>query len=203
MNEITELGFNADVLVMDITDADTITKAFKSLPRIDILMNCAGGSTREKNSLLAYQDVQVIDDILDMNLRGTILCCRSALNKMYEQKSGKVVNIASSIGFQGLARFSEYAATKSGVIGLTKSLALESGKYNVNVNCVAPGFIQRGEYTDEQLNRLNHKCPMNKPGTHEDIAAAVAFLASDEAGYITGHTLLVDGGRSLGLYGES
>lgn len=200
--EIRKLGFDAEAIQLDVNSEESIEKELGGIPKIDLLVNCAGGSTRDKSSELADQSVEVIDSMLNTNLRGTMLCCRTAIRKMREQQVGRIINISSAVGMRGMSKFSDYSASKAGVIGFSQSLALELAKYNITVNCVAPGFIQRGTIDEETFAHISKKCPMNKIGSHEDIANAVAFLGSDEAGFITGQNLAVDGGRTLGLYSE-
>lgn len=202
VDEIRSLGFNANVLELDVTNEKSIEKLIE-FERIDIFVNCAGGSTRNKSCPFPEQTTEIINDMLDMNLKGTMFCCRVVSRKMKEQKYGHIINISSAVAMRGMANFCDYAASKAGVIGFSQSLALEMAPYNITVNCISPGFIQRGTIQNETYDRILKKCPMNKIGSHEDIAAAVAFLASDEAGFITGQNLAVDGGRTLGLYSES
>jgi len=205
--EIKQYGCRAESAILDVTNEKAIEMAVDKIvnnhKHIDILVNCAGGSTRTKNANLHEQSIEMIDEMLTTNLRGSMLCTRAVSKKMIEQKSGKIVNISSVIGLRGKAKFSDYAASKAGIIGYTASVAIELGKYGININCVSPGYIQRGIYTDEQLPYLLKSNCMNRVGTHEDISAAVAFLASDDANFITGQNLCVDGGRSLGLHGDS
>jgi 3-oxoacyl-[acyl-carrier protein] reductase len=170
--------------------------------KIDILVNCAGGSTRGMNAYLHEQSVEMIDSMLNTNLRGSILCSREAAKYMVKQRAGKIINIASVIGLRGKARFTDYAASKAGIIGYTSSLTIELGEFSINVNCISPGFIQRGMYTDEQIPYMLNSNYLKRVGTPEDIACAVAFLASSEADFITGQNLCVDGGCSLGLHGD-
>ena len=192
--------------ILDVTDNISIEKAYNEIVSrghlVSILINCAGGSTRNRAKLLVDQDIDVIDEMLDTNLRGSMLCTRTFGHKMKENGFGKIINISSVIGERGKPKFFDYAAAKAGIIGYTKSVAQELGSYGINVNCVSPGFIQRGEFTQEQLPFLINSNFMNKVGTPEDIAEAVAFLASERAGFITGLNLCVDGGRSLGLHGD-
>jgi 3-oxoacyl-[acyl-carrier protein] reductase len=205
--EIRQLNAVADSVIIDVTNEESITLAFTDIiareGRIDILVNCAGGSTRSKNAYLYEQSIEIIDSMLNTNLRGSILCSSEAGKHMTKQRGGKIINIASIIGLRGKARFTDYAASKAGIIGYTFSLAIEMGQFGVNVNCVSPGFIQRGIYSDEQLPYLLNSNYLGKVGKPEDIALAVAFLASSDADFITGQNLCVDGGRSLGLYGDS
>lgn len=206
VREIRQLNLCAKPIILDVTNEKSISQAFSQIidaeGKVDILVNCAGGSTRNHNSVLFEQSTEMIDSMLNTNLRGSMLCSREAAKYMAKQRSGKIINISSVIGIRGKPKFTDYAASKAGVIGYTFSLATELGAYGVNVNCISPGFIQRGVYTDEQLPYLLNSNFLNKVGKPEDIANAVAFLASNEADFITGQNLCVDGGRSLGLYGD-
>lgn len=170
--------------------------------RIEVWVNCAGGSARDRHAHLAQQSMDVIDDILASNLRTSMIGSKLAAEIMLPQQYGRIINIGSSIAMQGKAGFVDYAATKAAVVGYTRSLALELGPSDITVNCVSPGFIQRGEFDERKLQYLLKSNIMHKIGTAEDIAHAVVFLASDEAGFITGQNIIVDGGRSLGLQGD-
>ena len=204
--EMATKGLVGIPCVLDVTETNSIENALEEISSngktVNILVNCAGGSPRSRAKQLVDQDVKIIDEMLDTNLRGSLICSRVFGNKMRETGSGRIINISSIIGEKGKANFSDYAAAKAGIIGYTKSLAQELGKFGITVNCVSPGFIQRDLFTDEQLPFLLKSNFMNKVGTAEDIAEAVAFLAGDRAGFITGQNLCVDGGRSLGLHGE-
>lgn len=205
VNEIQNLGFCATPMVIDTTDKESVEKVFDALcevETIDILVYCAGGSARNKMTTLAQQDTDVIESVLSTNLNGAILCTRKTAKKMMEQRSGKIVLISSSIGIGGKAKCSEYGAAKAGVIGFVKSMALELGEYGINVNCVSPGYIQRGEFTNEKAEWLKSTNCLHKVGTLEDIASAVFFMCGKESDFITGQNLIVDGGRTLGLYGD-
>lgn len=131
-----------------------------------------------------------------------MLCTRKAAQLMTPNRTGKIVIISSAVGLQGMANYSEYSAAKAGMFGFMKSMALELGPYDINVNCVTPGYIQRGEYDDNQKNMLLKTNAMRKIGTLEDVAAAVAFMVGKDSGFITGQCLVVDGGRTLGLMGS-
>ena len=201
VDEIRTLGGQADVLLIDVSDNESVESAFNGVKGIDILVNCAGGGAREKAKYLHLQEPSVVESVIQSNLIGSILCCRSAANQMVKQHSGKIINIASTIGVGGAKSCVDYSAAKAGIIGFTKSLAMELGEYDINVNCVSPGYIQRGDYNEITLDWLKDSNYMKKVGTIEDIANAVLFLASDESIFITGQNLIVDGGRSLGLKG--
>lgn len=205
-NQMSQKNITAVPLVLDVTSETSIEKAkarvVNEQKKIDILINCAGGSTRNRCADLVDQDIEMIDSMLNTNLRGSMLCTRSFGKEMIKANKGKIVNIASVIGEHGKPKFSDYAASKAGIIGYTKSVAQELGKCGINVNCVSPGFIQRGSFDEEQLRYLLNSNFMNMVGSSEDIASAVAYLASEDAKFITGQNLCVDGGRSLGLHGD-
>lgn len=165
--------------------------------KLDIWVNCAGGSAREKARPLIEQSIEVIDSVINSNLKTCIIGSKLAATYMVKQASGSIVNISSSIVVRGIAGFSEYTATKAGVIGFSKNLALELGPAGVRVNCVSPSYIQRGEFNQHQYDHLLNTSCLKQIGTPEDIAQAVAFMASPEACFITGQNLLVDGGRTL------
>lgn len=207
VEEVRNNGLQAEEFILDVSNEKSIEKAFDSLfgkkEHIDILVNCAGGGARERMHPLAQQEVTVIDNILDTNLRGTVLCTRKAAQYMIPNKQGRIIIISSAVGLQGKANYSEYAAAKSGMVGFMKSMALELGQYGITVNCVTPGFIQRGEYSEEQATWLKKTNCLHAIGTLEDVANAVGFIVSEEAGFITGQNLCVDGGRTLGLYGDT
>lgn len=206
VSEISEIGGVAFPLIMDITNAysieDSINQVVAKYGQVDILVNCAGGSTRGLNANLHEQSVEVIDDMLNTNLRGSMLCSRQVGKQMVLQKNGKIINVASVIGLMGKAKFTDYAAAKAGVIGYTKSLALELGHYGITVNCVSPGLIQRGVFDEKKADKLKKSNYLGKVGSLEDIANSVVFIASKEADFITGQNIVVDGGRMLGLHGD-
>lgn len=191
-------------LELDVTDEASVEKAFSLLDgKLDVLVNCAGGSARGGAKPLREQSIETVDRMLEVNLRGSLLCSRAACRIMADARKGCIVNVSSVIGLRGKANFAEYGAAKAGISGYTRSLALEMGPYGVRVNCVSPGFIQRGTFGEKtrQYN-VSSNC-LGAVGCAEDVAGAVAFLASDEAAFITGQDLCVDGGRSLGLMGDS
>jgi len=164
--------------------------------RIDILANNAGIFIQEE---LDKMETSKIDKVLDINLKGLILCTKYVLPEMKANNYGKIINIASIAGFVGFDLSSVYCATKGAIITMTKELALELGKNKINVNAVAPGVIATDMTKDMLANEkiksvLLSKIPYGRIGKPEDIASAVAFLSSDESEYITGQTLAVDGG---------
>jgi 3-oxoacyl-[acyl-carrier protein] reductase len=206
IDEIKEAGGNAVPGILDISNNDSIHRFFDLVVsengKIDVLVTSAGGSAREQHNIIAEQDPDIIKEVIDVNLIGTILCTKYAAKQMITQNSGKIVTISSTIGTQGKAGYSEYAASKGAVIVLTKSLAMELGKYGINVNCVSPGIVQRDAINYSKLERIKRTNFLNDYGKPEDIANMVAFVASDEASFVTGQNFIVDGGRSLGLKGD-
>ena len=164
----------------------------------DILINNAG-ITRDNLSLRMSN--KEWDEVINLNLTSTFLLCKFSLRKMIKNKYGKIVNITSVVGHTGNIGQSNYAASKSGIIGFSKSLALEYAKKNININCISPGFIetQMTDKIDPKFKELIiSKIPSNRLGTPDDVANVTAFLSSDMANYITGETIHVNGGMYLG-----
>ena len=208
VDKVNAMGGNAKGYVSDVTDSTAIEyavrKAATDFGGLDIMIHIAGGSARiagGKYVPLVEQDENVIDRVLKVNLYGAIWTNRAAAKIMIKQgRGGKIINFASAVGINGLSTCSDYAASKGGVMSLTKSLAKELGPYKINVNAVAPGVVMRPEegnddYRATKTNLLGEKC------TAEDIANLVAFLASDKARFITGQTYVCDGGRTLYMKG--
>ena len=179
-----------------------MTRFFASLPTVDILVNCAGGSARGEAAPVWDQSLEVIDRMLSVNLRAAISSVRAAAPKMMAQGSGRIISVGSIIGSAGKARFADYAAAKAGLTGYMKSAAIELGPFGITVNLVSPGIVPRGRPTQGELERLKETNVLGAVGHEEDVAEAVGFLASPRARFITGHELVVDGGRSLGLRGD-
>lgn len=207
-DKISAIGGDAKGYVSDVTDSKAIEaaaqKAAADFGSLDIMIHIAGGSARiagGKYVPLVEQDDSVIDKVLKVNLYGAFWSSRAAAKIMIEQgRGGKIINFASAVGINGLACCCDYAASKGGVMSLTKSLAKELGQYKINVNAVAPGVVMRPEEDNNgdratKTNLLGEKC------TAEDIANLVAFLASDKARFITGQTYVCDGGRTLSMKG--
>jgi len=165
--------------------------------RVDVLVNNAGII---KDNLIHKMSLEEFEDVTDVNLKGTWLMCRESAKLMREQKSGRIINI-SSRAWLGNPGQSNYSSSKAGIIGLTRVLALELGKYNVLVNAVAPGLIDTPltqALTEDVRNKLIQAQPTKTMGKPEDVANAVSFLADERTQYITGQTLYVDGGKSVG-----
>ncbi len=199
--EIRAAGGEAFVVSIDLSSQDSIKAAFlkasKEFGRIDILVNNAG-VTRDGLALRMKRDDW--DAVLQTNLSGSFFCIQQVISGMIRERWGRIVNIASVVGESGNAGQSNYAASKAGLIGLTKSLAQELASRNVTVNAVAPGFIETdmtAALSDELKAKVADSVPLKRMGKPEDIAAAVRFLCSDEAGYITGHVLDVNGGMYM------
>ena len=200
-DEITEAGGKASVQPCDVSDQAALEAAIENTAdehgRFDILVNNAG-ITRD-NLLLRMSDDE-IDDILNVNLRSVFVACRAAARPMMRGKWGRVINISSVSGLVGNAGQANYAATKAGLLGLTKSLAREIAGKSITVNAVAPGFIETDmtdELPDAVKSGARDATALGRFGQPEEIAAAVAFFASEEASYITGQVLAVDGGMTM------
>ena len=187
----------------DISKHDEIEKFIESSTKIldggpDILVNNAG-INRDNLSLRMSQ--KEWNDVININLTSTFLLCKFSLKKMIKNKYGKIINITSVVGHTGNIGQSNYAASKSGIIGFSKSLALEYAKKNININCISPGFIetQMTDKIDPKFKELIiSKIPSNRLGSPVDVANVAAFLSSDLANYITGETIHVNGGMYLG-----
>ncbi|HEV2647079.1 MAG TPA: beta-ketoacyl-ACP reductase [Acidobacteriaceae bacterium] len=192
----------AHIFPLDIADEESIKSCAKAviaqLGRVDILVNNAG-ITRDILTLRMKR--KDWDDVLSTNLTGTFLITQAVMSSMLKTRQGRIINIASVVGETGQAGQANYAASKAGLIGLTKSLARELASRSITVNAVAPGYIETAMtaiLTAGQRTAMTSQIPLARPGTDQDIAAAVAFLASDDAAYITGHTLDVNGGMYMG-----
>lgn len=191
----------ANSYAVDVSDHASVQKAgahiLEEFTKIDILVNNAGVT---RDGLAMRMSVEDWDTVINTNLRGAFNFTQSILRAMIKQRSGRVINITSVIGLIGNAGQTNYAASKAGLIGFTKSLARELASRNITVNAVAPGFIttdMTAGLSDEIKKTIQSQIPLGKTGTSEDIASAVAFLASAEASYITGQVLCVDGGMVM------
>ena len=199
--EAEELGARSVAVKADVTSAEAATSmvdaAKEELGGVDILVNNAG-ITRDK--LCARMKDEDFDQVIACNLRGAFLMTRAVLRPMMRQRSGAIVNMSSVVGIRGNAGQANYAASKAGLIGLTKSVAREVARSGIRVNAVAPGFIatdMTAAMPEAAREAAVAQVPAGDLGTPEDVARAVAFLASDGAGYITGQVLAVDGGMSM------
>ena len=194
-------------LLFWITDEDSVSAAIaqvvNSCGRLDIWVNCAGGSARENAKPIHMQSMNIIDEVMTSNLRSCIIGSKLAATQMIAQGYGRIINFGSVIGIGGKANYTDYAASKGGVVAFSRSLAQELGQYGITVNIVSPGGIPRDTFDDNHLEWCMRRNVLQRVGSCEDAAWAVAFLASDEAAYITGVELAVDGGRTLGLRGDT
>jgi 3-oxoacyl-[acyl-carrier protein] reductase len=198
VQEVEQLGRRSLAVKVDINDPMQIRAAFaevvQQFGRIDVLVNNAGIT---RDGLLLRMKKEEWDSVLQTNLTGVFLCSQEAIKTMLKQRYGRIINIASVVGQSGNPGQANYVASKAGIIGFTKSLAQEVASRNITVNAIAPGFIE----TDMTKNlpeavkgKLLEKIPIGRIGSDRDIAYGVKFLASDEAGYITGHVLNINGG---------
>ncbi len=182
----------------DVTEVDALfDKAEELVGQIDILV-CNAGIT--KDNLVLRMKNEDFDHVIDVNLKSTFILNRNAIKKMMRRKYGRIINITSVVGVTGNPGQANYVASKAGMIGMSKSLAQEVSSRGITINCVAPGFIKSPMtevLTDQQRAAILHKIPAGEMGESTDIAKAVAFLASEDASYITGHTLHVNGGMFM------
>jgi len=192
---------NINILKFDISDhakiEEFIENAFSQLTGLDVLINNAG--VNMDNLSLRMNEIEW-KKVIDINLGSTFLMCKHGIKKMLKSKYGRVVNITSVVGHTGNLGQSNYAASKAGIIGMSKSLAIEYAKKNITINCVSPGFI-KSKMTDNIVESvkavLTSRIPMAKLGTGEDVSNCVAFLSSEQASYITGETIHVNGGMYM------
>ena len=199
--EIEQNGGEASIYKCDVSDnvacKEFIGNVIAEYGHLDVLVNNAGIT---RDGLLMRMSEEDFDKVLDTNLKGTFHTIRAALRQMIRQRSGRIINMASVVGVSGNAGQANYAASKAGVIGLTKTAAREVASRGITVNAVAPGFIETDmtEVLPEKIKEASAaQIPLGKFGKAEDVANAVAFLASEDAGYITGQVLHVDGGMVM------
>ncbi|MGE7689225.1 3-oxoacyl-[acyl-carrier-protein] reductase [Lysinibacillus sp. NPDC097214] len=198
---IQENGGEAIAVQASVSKTEEVTAlmdaAVKTFGSLDILVNNAGIT---RDNLLMRMKEDEWDDVLDTNLKGVFLCTKAVTRQMMKQRAGRIINISSIVGVAGNAGQANYVAAKAGVIGLTKTTAKELASRNILVNAIAPGFIET-EMTEQLPEDLKQgmltQIPLAKLGQPEDIAKAVAFLASDDANYMTGQTLHIDGGMVM------
>jgi NAD(P)-dependent dehydrogenase (short-subunit alcohol dehydrogenase family) len=186
-----------DVTVQDQVQA-AVDRARKEFGGLDVVVNCAGIL---KGHLLEETPEAEWRQVLDVNLTGAFLVTKAALTALRERGGGSIVHIASRMAIRVKEGHGAYAAAKAGILQLTQMAALEGAPHRIRVNCVCPGFVDspmtRGGYQDEAFAGWNKVCPLGRPAVPEDIAKAMLFLASDEAAFITGVALPVDGGRTI------
>ena len=199
--DIEVLGRRALAFDLDVTDyakvEEVVNKILDKFAKVDILVNNAGIT---KDNLLLRMSEAEWDAVIKVNLKGTFNCTKAVSKVMLKQRSGRIINVASIIGIIGNAGQANYAASKAGIIALTKTAAKELASRNINVNAIAPGFIQTNmtaRLSEELKQKMLAAIPLNKLGSPADIAKGCVFLASEEASYITGQTLVIDGGMVM------
>lgn len=198
---IKQSGGDAFAIQANVSDAEQvkqmIDETLKSFGSIDMLVNNAGIT---RDNLLMRMKEDEWDDVININLKGVFLCTKAVTRQMMKQRAGKIVNLASIVGVIGNPGQANYVAAKAGVIGLTKTTARELATRNITVNAVAPGFIttdMTDALPDSVKEQMLAQIPLGKLGSAEDVAGAVAFLLSNDANYITGQTIHVDGGMVM------
>jgi 3-oxoacyl-[acyl-carrier protein] reductase len=201
VNEIAAAGGTALAVKMDVADAEQVKAGFKQVlekfGRLDILVNNAAIT---RDGLQMRMKVEDWEAVLRTNLTGAHLCIQQALATMMRARTGRIINISSVVAQSGNAGQANYVAAKAGLIGLTKAVAVEIASRNITVNAVAPGFVETpmtDVLPDKVKEELKTRIPLGRMGSPRDVATTIVFLASDEAGYITGHVLNVNGGMHL------
>jgi 3-oxoacyl-[acyl-carrier protein] reductase len=201
VEEIRAAGRRSEALIGDISKAEEAEAAVKgaaeSLGKLDILVNNAGIT---RDGLALRMSEADWDRVISINLKGTFLCSKAAARLMSRQRGGRIINVSSVIGLRGNAGQANYAASKAGVIGLTKSFAREFASRGITVNAVAPGFIKTAMtdvLSDAVKAQILAQIPLGSLGSPEDVAEVIAFLASDAAGYVTGQVIAIDGGMAM------
>jgi 3-oxoacyl-[acyl-carrier protein] reductase len=196
-----ELGERAHVVPCNLSDADAVDalpkQAAEAMGSVDILVNNAGITRDQVFMRMSDEDWQ---NVLDVNLTSTMRLCRAVMRPMMKARWGRIVNISSIVGATGNPGQANYAASKAGMVGMTKSIAYEVASRGITANAVAPGFIATAmtdKLNDDQKAKINQQIPASRMGTPEEIAAAVLYLASPEAGYVTGTTVHVNGGMAM------
>ncbi len=199
--EIRELGQEAKAVKADVTKKEAVEDMISAIKEdwetIDIVVNNAGIT---RDTLIMRMKETDWQQVIDVNLTGAFNVIKAVTRTMMKQRSGKIINISSVVGLRGNAGQANYSASKAGLIGLTKSTAQEFAKRGINVNAVAPGFIETAmtdELSDQVVEEITDQIPMEDFGQPEDVANAVLFLASEEASYITGEVIRIDGGMAM------
>ena len=201
VDKIVENGGQASSFACDITRSETFAQIVKEIiekyKKIDILVNNAGVTN---DSLLIRMSDEQWDNVININLKGAFNCTKAVMRYMMKNKSGRIISVTSIVGLTGNAGQANYAASKAGLIGMTKSIAKEVALRGITANCIAPGWIETSmtdTLSEDVKNQFLSQIPVGRVGSAKDIANTAVFLASDEAGYITGQTITVDGGRII------
>ncbi|MGC0371407.1 MAG: hypothetical protein DGJ47_000096 [Rickettsiaceae bacterium] len=192
-----DLGSNYTIKQCNLSDEKECEAMMLSLEKIDILV-CNAGVT--KDNLALRMSSEDFDSVININLKSSFILNKLAIKKMMKARYGRIINISSVVGVSGNPGQSNYCASKAGLIGMSKSLALEVATRNITVNCIAPGFIKSNmtdALTDSQVEQIKSKIPSQKLGSPEDISSMVAYLASTKASYITGQTIHINGGMLM------
>jgi 3-oxoacyl-[acyl-carrier protein] reductase len=202
VKEIEAMGAQAAAFPMDVSKEDDVKAAVKAalerFGKIEVLVNNAGVT---RDTLLLRMKRADWDAVIETNLTGAFLCTQAAVSSMLKQRWGRIINVSSVFGQMGQVGQANYAASKAGLIGFTMAMAREVASRNITVNAVAPGYIETAmtaDLSDELKAKVNEMIPLGRAGTDMEVAHAVRFLASEEAGYITGHVLNVNGGMLMG-----
>ena len=200
-NVVDEAGFSVITCCLDITDTEKLSSTIQDLAKehggVGILVNNAGIT---KDKLMMQMEEADFDPVISVNLKAAFMATQASLRSMVRNKFGRIINISSVAGVMGQAGSANYSASKAGLIGVAKSVAREVGKKNITANCIAPGFIETDMtkiLPDAVKEGAKKVIPVKRFGQPEDIAKAVAFLASDDSGYITGQVICVDGGMAM------
>jgi len=198
---VAEAGGTATGIQVNVASekevAGFVARALDDTGRIDVLVNNAGIT---RDGLLVRMKESDWEDVLNINLKGTFLCIKAVTKPMMKQRYGRIINVSSVVGVSGNPGQANYVASKAGIIGLTKGVAKELASRNITANVVAPGYIETdmtADLADKAKDAMVSQIPLGRPGTAEDIAAAVVFLASDDAAYITGQVLHISGGMYM------
>ncbi|MGN1132717.1 MAG: 3-oxoacyl-[acyl-carrier-protein] reductase [Ruminococcus sp.] len=201
IKELEDMGAKAKFYQSDVSDfasaTETVNAIIEEFGGLDILVNNAG---IVRDMLMLKMEEQDFDAVININLKGTYNMIKATYKHFMKQRSGRIISLASVVGIMGNAGQANYSASKAGIIGLTKSVAKELGARNVTVNAIAPGYIatdMTDALSDKVKKSIDEGIPMKRRGTPEDVANAICFLASDDASYITGEVLRVDGGMAM------
>jgi 3-oxoacyl-[acyl-carrier protein] reductase len=201
VERVRELGVECELFKGDVSSPADVEALFSgandAFGRVDILVNNAGIT---RDNLMMRMKEEEFDEVLRTNLKGTYLCTRAVLRPMIRARSGRIVNVSSVVGLVGNAGQANYAASKAGIIGFTKSVAREVAQRGITVNAVAPGYVETeltGSLPEKVKDQIRDQVPAGRFGEPEEVAEVVAFLAGEASGYVTGQTIAVDGGMTM------